>query len=82
MLDMILGKDAEERSLKEINNIFASRGTNVKSQSWEDNTASIDSYVCQDAATLQRKEEAVILSCTNCWSFALFGLLQSDLYFS
>lgn len=33
MLDMTLGKDAEERSLEEINNIFDYRETNVKSQS-------------------------------------------------
>lgn len=54
MLDMILGKDAEKRSLEEMNNIFDS---NVKSQSWKDNTASIDSYVCQDAVTLQSPGE-------------------------
>lgn len=35
MLDMTLGKDAEERSLEEMNNIFDSRETNVKSQSWK-----------------------------------------------
>lgn len=41
MLDMILGKDAEERSLEEMNNIFDSRETNVKSQSWKDNTVQL-----------------------------------------
>lgn len=52
MLAMTLGKDAQERSLEEMNNIFDSRETIAKSQFWKDNTVSIDSYVCQDAMTL------------------------------
>lgn len=53
MLDMSFGKDAEERSLEEMNNIFDSRETNVKSQSWKGNTASTHPHVCQDAVILQ-----------------------------
>lgn len=57
MLDTTLGKDAEERSLEEMNNIFYFRETNVKSHSWINDTASIDSYVCHDAVTPQSPSE-------------------------